>query len=307
MKKFNVGFLCLVIALGTLLLSGCGSTVDANGPGQGKKISVYTSFYAMYDFAQKIGGDKIQLTNLIPAGTEPHEWEPSPRDMVNIEKADVLIYNGAGMENWIDQVSGAIQNKQLIILDTSKDLQLLDNPDHHEDLQYDPHVWLNPMLAKKQMEAIKNALVTTNPANKDYYEKNYTDNAKKLDVLDKEYQDAVAQFKNKDIVVAHQAFSYLCEAYGLKQVSIEGLAADSEPTPSRMAEIVNFAKAQDLKYIFFEELVSPKVAEAIATEVGAKTGVLNPLEGLEEKDMKAGKDYFSVMRDNLAVLKKALE
>ncbi|MDA8226598.1 MAG: metal ABC transporter substrate-binding protein [Desulfitobacterium hafniense] len=308
MKRVMVGFLCLILVLSVMILSGCSNnTIDNQGSGSGKKISVYTSFYPMYDFTKKIGGDKINLTNLVPAGTEPHDWEPTPSDMVNLEKADVLIYNGAGMENWIDKVLNSIKNKKLITVETAKGLKLLDNSDKSEDLMYDPHVWLNSMLAKQQMEAIKNALVTADPSNKDYYEKNYADNAKKLDDLDQEYKATVAKFKSKDIVVAHQAFGYLCEAYGLKEVAIEGLTADSEPSPARMVEIVKFAKENNLKFIFFEELVSPKVAQAIAKEVGAETAVLNPLEGLEEDDIKAGKDYFSVMRENLEVLKKALE
>jgi zinc transport system substrate-binding protein len=307
-KKLMLRVLSLILVFSMLVLTGCSNTkVDTEDSSSEKKISVYTSFYAMYDFTKKIGGDKINLTNLVPAGTEPHDWEPTPGDMAKIEKADVLIYNGAGMESWIDKVLNSIKNNKLITVETAKGLKLLDNPDKDEDLKYDPHVWLNPMLAKQQMEAIKNALANADPSNKDYYEKNYTENAKKLDDLDKEYKDTVAKFTKKDIVVAHQAFSYICDAYGLKQVAIEGLTADSEPSPAKMAEIVTFAKENDVKYIFFEELVSPKVAEAIAKEVGAKTAVLNPLEGLEENDIKAGKEYFSVMRNNLEALKKALQ
>jgi zinc transport system substrate-binding protein len=128
-----------------------------------------------------------------------------------------------------------------------------------------------------------------------------------LDELDQEYKDAVATFTKKEIIVSHQAFGYLCDAYGLKQTPIEGLTADAEPSPAKMAEIVKFAKEHDVKYIFFEELVSPKVAETIAQEVGAQTEVLNPLEGLEDDDIKAGKEYISVMKENLEVLKKALQ
>ena len=307
MRKTTLRILSLVLAFSMIVLSGCNSKVDTTGSSSVKKISVYTSFYAMYDFAKKIGGDKIDLTNLVPSGTEPHDWEPTPSNMANIEKANVLIYNGAGMENWMDKVLNSIKNKELIVVEASKDIKLLDNTDEDEDLKYDPHVWLNPTLAKKQMEAIKKALVIADPINKDYYEKNYTDNAKKLDNLNNEFKDTVAKFKKKDIVVAHQAFGYISDAYGLNQVAIEGLTADSEPTPAKMAEIVKFAKENDVKYIFFEELVSPKVAEAIAREVGAKTEVLNPLEGLEQDDIKAGKEYFSVMRDNLEALKKALQ
>lgn len=297
-----------MIALSLVVLSGCSiKTNEKIGSPDGKKILVYTSFYAMYDFAKKIGGDKINLTNLVPAGTEPHEWEPTPTDIANLEKADVLVYNGAGMERWLDKVLKTLKNNKLIAVETSKDLKLLNNTDKDEDLKYDPHVWLNPMLAKKQMEAIKNALVTADPSNKDYYEKDYTDNAKKLDELDKEFKDAAAKFTKKYIIVAHQAFGYICDAYGLKQIAIEGLNADAEPSPAKMAEITKFAKENNVKYIFFEELISPKVAEAIAKEVRAETEVLNPLEGLKEDDIKAGKEYFSIMRENLEVLKKALQ
>ncbi|WP_425802636.1 metal ABC transporter substrate-binding protein [Desulfitobacterium sp. Sab5] len=307
-----VGLILLLIS--ALILSGCGNakvnTQNSNmgsSSDPGKKLTVYTSFYPMYDLTKKVGGDKINLKNLIPAGTEPHDWEPTPGDMGNLEKADVLIYNGAGMETWIDKVLKSIDNEKLVTVEASKGLKLLDNTDKNENLTYDPHVWLNPMLAKQEMEAIKNALVSADPLNKEYYEKNYNDNAQKLDQLDQEYKKTITELSKKDIIVAHQAFSYLCSAYGLNQVAIEGLAADSEPSPARMAEIVNFVKEKQLKYIFFEELVSPKVTQTIAQETGATATVLNPLEGLSEADQQAGKDYFSVMRDNLEVLKKALQ
>lgn len=311
-KKFGLVSLILLF-MSALILSGCDSKVNTQNSNMGsssdpgKKLTVYTSFYPMYDLTKKVGGDKINLKNLIPAGTEPHDWEPTPGDMGNLEKADVLIYNGAGMETWIDKVLKSIDNEKLVTVEASKGLKLLDNPDKNENLTYDPHVWLNPMLAKQEMEAIKNALVSADPLNKEYYEKNYNDNAQKLDQLDQEYKKTIGVLSKKDIVVAHQAFGYLCSAYGLNQVAIEGLAADSEPSPARMAEIVNFVKEKQLKYIFFEELVSPKVAQTIAQETGATATVLNPLEGLSEADQQAGKDYFSVMRDNLEVLKKALQ
>ena len=307
MYKNIIRFLCLSVAL-SLILGGCNPQRNiSNNINSNQKISVYTSFYAMYDLTHKIGGDKINLTNLVPSGTEPHDWEPTPSDIVNIEKAAVLVYNGAGMEPWVDKVLNSINNKKFISVETSKGLNLLENTGEDEDMKYDPHTWLNPMNAKKQMETIKNALVSKDPSNKDYYEKNYTDNAKKLDDLDKKYRDTLSKFTKRDIVVAHQAFGYICNAYGLNQVAIEGLNAESEPSPTKMAEITKFAKANNIKYIFFEELISPKVAETIAREVGAKTEVLNPLEGLDEKGIQAGKEYFSVMNDNLSNLVKALQ
>ncbi len=319
MKKFNIKILCLIMAIvmGLMLFSGCGKQDDKGKTGKvtqntndnngNKKLSVCASFYAMYDLTKKVGGDKINLVNLVPSGVEPHDWEPTPKDIANLEKADLLICNGTGMEGWLDKISGSLDNDKLVIVDTSKDIKLLDGHEEDENLKYDPHVWLNPMNAKKQMEIIKDALVKADETNKDYYEKNYEEYAKQLDELDQEYKDAVATFTKKEIIVSHQAFGYLCDAYGLKQTPIEGLTADAEPSPAKMAEIVKFAKEHDVKYIFFEELVSPKVAETIAQEVGAQTEVLNPLEGLEDDDIKAGKEYISVMKENLEVLKKALQ
>ncbi len=323
MKRIMTGFICLVLTLGIGFLSGC-SAKPAESPsaGEEKKLSVFTSFYTMYDFTKKIGGDKINLTNMIPSGVEAHHWEPSPSDIASLENADIFVYNGAGMESWVDKVLESLKSDELVSVDTSKSVTLLEkssqeDEDEHEDedeeghdhgdLKYDPHVWLDPMNAKNQMEAIKDALAEADPSNKDYYEQNYRDNAEKLDELDKAFKDAVSGFKTKDIVVSHKAFGYLCNAYGLNQVAIEGLNAESEPTAAKMAEIVDFVKQNNVKYIFTEELLSPKTAEAIANESGAQVAVLSPLEGLEEKDIQAGREYLSVMRQNLEALKKALE
>lgn len=303
MKRNTIIILTIIV----LTLTSACSRKSSTYTDESKKITVCTSFYAMYDFSKKIGGDKINLISLVPSGIEPHDWEPSPKDIANLEKADVLIYNGAGMEGWIDKVINSLSNKKLLTIETSAKINLLQNEDNDEDLKYDPHVWLNPLNVKIQMEEIKNAFIKADPVNKDYYEKNFLENSKKLDNLDKEYKNAVLSFKSKDIVVSHKAFGYLCRAYGLNQVAIEGLSGDVEPTPSKMAEIVKFAKNNNVKYIFFEELLTPKVAQVIANEAGAKTAVLNPFEGLKEEDIKNGKDYFSVMRENLDALKQALQ
>ena len=163
------------------------------------------------------------------------------------------------------------------------------------------------MNAKKEMENIKDAFVKADPENKDYYETNYQTYAEKFDQLDQTYKDTLTPLPNKVVVVSHEAFGYLCSSYGLTQMGIEGLSPDSEPDPARMAQVIDFVNQNHIKTIFFEELVSPKVAETIANETGANTQVLNPLEGLTDEELKNGADYFSVMEKNLAVLKKALE
>jgi len=319
----------LAVVLIVSLLAGCGtpqepSASNANGnQSQDKKLSVYTSFYPMYDFASKIGGDKIDAVNMVPAGTEPHEWEPTAADIAGLEETSVFIYNGAGMEHWVEDVLESIQNDSLIAVEASKGLTLLEghhddeeehseeeehsDEDEHSHGEFDPHVWLDPMNAKAEMESIKNSFIQADPDNKDYYEANYTKYAAEFDALDKEFRDAITSLPNKDIIVAHQAFGYLCSAYGLNQVPVEGLAPDSEPDPARVAEIIEFAKEHDVKVIFFEELVSPKVAEVIASAIGAKTDVLSPVEALSDEQMENGDDYFTVMRHNLEALKAALK
>jgi zinc transport system substrate-binding protein len=268
----------------------------------------------MYDFAVKIGGDKVTVTNLVPAGVEPHDWEPAAADVAGLETADVFIFNGAGMEHWAADILESLQNERLVVAEASKGITLMEgrheedeeDADAEEDEGYDPHVWLNPMNAKVEMRNIKDALAQADPGNRDYYEANYARYAGELDALDQAFREGLAPLPNKDIIVAHQAFGYLCAAYGLNQVPIEGLSPDSEPDPVRMAEIIDFAGEHQVKVIFFEELVSPKVAETIANAIGAETDVLSPIEGLSDEEQAAGDDYFSVMRQNLESLKAAL-
>ena len=283
----------------------------------GDKLKVMASFYPMYDFAQKIGGDQVEVTNMVPAGTEPHDWEPAASNIKGLEEADVFVYNGAGMEHWVPDVLASLDNKKLIAVEASTGINLLEGSEHEEEengekdghtdeITYDPHVWLAPENAKKEMENIKEALVSADPDHQEYYEKNYQTYAKKLDDLDAEYQEKLSDVKTRDVIAAHQAFGYLCQAYGLNQIGIEGLSADSEPDAARMKEIVDFAKEHQVKTIFFEELVSPKVSETIAKEIGAQAKMLNPLEGLSDEELAAGADYFFVMESNLETLVEAL-
>jgi zinc transport system substrate-binding protein len=335
-------------ATGASVTADAGATDITSDPApggpaaQGEKLSVYASFYPMYDFAAKIGGDRADVTNMVPAGTEPHDWEPSAADIVGLENARVFVFNGAGMEHWAEDILDMLQSERLIAVEASHGVELMEG--HHDDdhdgdgydggdgnggaasdaeaihenetgheeesghgqEEYDPHVWLSPRYAKLEMENIKNAFVQADPNGKDYYEANYSRYAAELDALDKEFSDALAPLANRDIVVAHQAFGYLCGAYGLNQIPIEGLSPDSEPDPARMAEIIDYAGEHGVKVIFFEELVSPKVAQAIAGAIGAETDVLSPIEGLSDEQAAAGADYFSVMRENLRAIVAAL-
>lgn len=314
----NINRLSALVCACTLslsLLTGCGTQPADTAAGDGR-LRVLTSFYPMYDFACKIGGDCIDVTNMVPSGTEPHDWEPSTNDLKNLEKADVFIYNGADMEPWADDLLVS-RSDTLRVVEASENVELRttdgehehahehEDADHHHG-DFDPHVWLDPENAKIEMEAIRDALCAADPENSTVFQSNYEKYAAELDALDAEFREKLAPLPNRTIVVAHEAFGYLCDAYGLTQVGIEGLSPDSEPDPGRMAEVIDFVREHSISTIFFEELVSPKVAEAIASETGAQARMLSPLEGLSDEQAAAGADYFSVMHDNLAALMEAL-
>ncbi len=314
----NINRLSALVCACTLslsLLTGCGTQPADTAAGDGR-LRVLTSFYPMYDFACKIGGDCIDVTNMVPSGTEPHDWEPSTNDLKNLEKADVFIYNGADMEPWADDLLVS-RSDTLRVVEASENVELRttdgehehahehEGADHHHG-DFDPHVWLDPENAKIEMEAIRDVLCAADPENSTVFQSNYEKYAAELDALDAEFREKLAPLPNRTIVVAHEAFGYLCDAYGLTQVGIEGLSPDSEPDPGRMAEVIDFVREHSISTIFFEELVSPKVAEAIASETGAQAKMLSPLEGLSDEQAAAGADYFSVMHDNLAALMEAL-
>lgn len=282
------------------------------------KITVYASFYPMYDFAKNIGKDRINLKLIIPSGLEPHDFEPSAKMIGNMEKADVFIYNGLEIEPWADKLIGSINNKNLLVVEASNGVKLLKNQgkeerhesDFHEGEynhgNYDSHVWLDPTNALKQAENIKNALIKADEKNKDFYEANYKEFAVKLNNLDDKFKKELSDIKRNEIVTSHAAFGYLTNRYNLKQIAVSGLSPQEEPSSSKLAEITKIAKENNVKYIFFETLGSSKVSEVLANEIGAQTAVLNPIEGLTDKEIKSGKNYISAMEDNLKVLKKAL-
>jgi len=309
----------VILVLIICTLTGCSGRAITNVGFQEKdKLSVVTTIYPVYDFTCNIAGDKVEVINLVPAGMEPHDFELSTRDMQLIEQADIFIYNGAGMEHFVDKTLASISNKELVVVECAKDINTIhaehshEEEDHGEDehskaSMTDPHTWLSVANAMAEAEVIKEALVKVDAENAAYYEENYAVYKEQLEQLHDLYQTELVNLSNDTIVVAHEAFGYLCEEYGLKQEGIEGLTADSEPDSARLKEVIDFCKKHDIKIIFFEELVSPKVAEVVALEIGAQTMVLNPIEGLTEDQKEDGMNYIRLMEENLEALKKALK
>jgi zinc transport system substrate-binding protein len=275
--------------------------VNING-----KMQITTSFYPLYFFASQIGGNKVVVTNITPPGGEPHDYEPTSQDIVNIESGKLLILNG-NVEPWANKIKNTLKNKNTVILETGSGLFTQKVVDENGIYSTDPHIWLSPKLAKVQVNSILNKYIQIDPANKNYYASNANKLLNDLDGLDTEYKTGLTDCKLKDIITSHAAFGYLAADYDLKQVPIAGLSPDSEPSLKQLTEITKFAKSNNVKYIFFESLVSPKLSQTIAREVGAKTLVLNPIEGLTPEETAQGKNYLTIMRENLVNLKLALD
>ncbi len=251
------------------------------------KLQIYTSIYPIYDFTKKIGGEKITVYNMTKAGAEPHDFEITSKDMANLSKADLFIYNGGGMEHWVDSVKNALNIKYV---DSSSNINNQNN--------LDPHFWLSPKNAKIQMENIKNGLIEIDSENKNYYESNYNLYASRLDKFDNKIKNSLSNIKNRNLVLTHPAFGHFCKEYSLTQIAI----ARDEADPKAMAEIITFIKNNDIKAIFYEEFSSSKLADSIAKETQIKILTLNPIESLSEKNIEAGEDYFSIMEKNLISL-----
>ena len=270
-----------------------------------KKLNVSTSFYPLYFFARKIAGNKANIKNITPSGVEPHDFDLSAQDIANIGKGDLLILNG-GLETWENKIKQNFKDTNLKIITITDNLITKEVKEENELIK-DPHIWLSPPLAKREVEKIINAFVEIDSMNSNYYKNNGKNLTDELDKLDNKYKIGLINCRRKDFITSHTAFAYLSEAYGLKQISVSGMSPDEEPSLKMIAKIAMFAKENNIKYIFFESMVSPKISETIANEIGAKTLILDPIEGISENNIKQGEDYFTIMENNLKNLRLALE
>lgn len=245
------------------------------------------------------------MTNITPAGAEPHDYDPSTQEVARIEHGNMLVLNG-GVEAWGDKIRDNLKGSKVTIVVAGEGLLRKQLTEEGQTMK-DPHVWLNPQLAKEEAQRITAGYIAVDPKHASYYKENQASLNTRLDRLDAQYKAGLSDCKSKDVITSHAAFAYLAEQYGLQQVAISGLSPDEEPSAQQLAKIADFAKKNNVKYIFFESLVSPKLSETIAHEIGAKTMVLDPLEGISEDGIKQGKDYFTVMEQNLKNLQTALQ
>lgn len=302
-----------ITLIAMIVLAGCGGQAKVVTPDSAGKIKVVATVYPVYEFVKQVGGDKVDVVMLIPPGAEPHDWEPTAKDIARIKGAKVFAYHGAGFEPIEKLLTKDVLGTTLPV-EVSKGVTPL--PATHEadskknnqhDHEGDSHMWTDPLSAQQEVNNIAQALAMADEKNAAYYKENAEKYNKQLTELDQEYKTTLANISRKDIITSHEAFGYLAARYGLHQVGIMGLSPDAEPTPDRMAEITKFCREHKVNYIFFETLASPKLAQTIAHETGAELLVLNPVENLTEEEMKQGKNYISIMKENLVNLAKALK
>lgn len=285
MKKI---FLNIIFTMTALMLGACSPAQETADSG---KPQVYASFYAVYDLTRQIAGDSADVHLLCPVGSEPHDYEPKTSEAAAVSKADLFVYNGGAVDSWAGKISSGLSPDAIVCAS--------ENIAH--DISQDPHVWLNPQYALLEAEKIQSALAQTDPENAKKYHENLMVFRDKISQLIHDYSVALLSLEKRDIVVTHSAYGYLCDFFGLNQIAVED-SQGGEPSPARMAEIVNLMKEKNIQYICAQELETSKVADAIAKETGAQTVVLNPFEGDKEN-----RNYFEVMESNLEVLKQILQ
>lgn len=301
--------LSVLIILAILVLTGVFVYVRSsqqNSFSKKNKLSIVTSFYPLYFFTSQIVKDKATIINITPAGAEPHDYEPSTQDVAHIEDSQLLVLNGVGFEPWSDNILELIKNKPTKVIFTAETLAQKYIEEDGAQIR-DPHVWLDPLLAKQQAQIIADAIISIDPENTAFYQETVNDLKEKLNALDLTYKTNLSQCKQHQIITSHSAFGYLSSSYSFLQTSVAGISPEVEPSPQTLARIATIAKSAGIKYIFFETLLTPRVAETLAHEVGAQTLVFNPLEGLTEAEQRKGSDYFSIQQENINNLKIALE
>ncbi len=295
-------FIFLIVFGGVWLFSLRPSRITT---GDGK-IHVVASFYPLAHIVSVVGGDLVSVHTLTPAGAEPHDFELSPQDFIEIDKAQLLIYNGAGFEPWVTKWNTSGSKRTVHTVDMAKALTEYAVPLLDRNGALNPHFWLDPMIYKKEVEVVRDALIASDPTHQDLFRQHADELMLTLDALDQHFQKGLDSCSVHDIVVSHDAFGYLGAQYGISVTSIAGISPDEEPAPKDLARIATVAREKNVHYIFSETIANPKFSEAIAREIGATTLVLNPLESLTLSEVQLGEDYISKMELNLVNLEKAM-
>jgi zinc transport system substrate-binding protein len=282
------------------------------------RLKVMASLFPLQEFAKAVGGDKVQVALLLPPGAEAHTWEPKPSDVVKITRADIFIYIGPSMEPWVDKVLKAAQGKRLQVLQASQGLSLLKaEPEEQGRAMHshgysrpekmDPHIWLDFAMDLKIVDAIAAVFSERDPAHAFLFKRNAEAYKEKLKNLDQKYRHSLAQCRHREIVLGgHAAFAYLAKRYALQQIALSGVSPDAEPTPQKMVEVIKTTRKRGIKFIFSEELVHPKLSQALAREAGVGLLVLNAGPNLTPEQVRERVTFLELMEKNLENLQRGL-
>lgn len=315
MKKGITFVLISILFFGICIFFVSNIKKDTNNEG---KIKIVATLFPQYDFAKKVGGDKVEVSLLLTPGTETHTYEPTPQDIIKVNNSDLFIYTGKYMEPWSDKIASSIDSETKI-LDVSKNIQLIkeehshdegdDDISQNEEHEYDPHIWLNPDNAIIMVKNITEELCNIDPQNADYYKHNSSEYIKEIQKLDSDISDVVKNGKTNKIAFGGTfSYSYFIEKYNLQYVSAyESCGEDTEPSVSKVKEVIDYMKNNGLKVIFYQELSSGKIAESIAKETGAEKLVFHTVHNASKEEIDRGESYISLMRKNLENLSVALQ
>ena len=286
----------IILILVVAVVTGCGGARAT-----GERVEVVAAFYPLAYAAERVGGRAVSVENATPPGAEPHDVELSARDVERVRSADFVFYLGSGFQPALERATEGASGEAVDLLE-GVELSASAGGDEQDggpdpDEAVDPHVWLDPVRYAGIVERIGTALDRSGAA---------ADLKAELARLDADFRDGLRECARREIVTSHAAFGYLADRYGLVQIALSGLSPDVEPSPRELERVIGEVRERGATTVFFETLVSPELAETVAREAGARTAVLNPLEGLTEAEVRRGEDYFSVMRANLAALREAL-
>jgi len=272
-------------------------------------MKVVTTIFPLYDFSREIGKDKVDIQLIIPPGIETHGFEPKPGDIFRIQEADILLYTGENMEPWVQDIIKSLRHDGPVIVNTGKAIASEDNHTHAHNAESDPHIWLDFLNAQEMVQHITDVFVAQDPLHKEFYRDNAAVYTEKLHNLDLKFSKAFkACKKNMFIHGGHFAFGCFTRRYNLTYISAyRSYSPDTEPTPGDLIELVQTLRENDIRYIFYEELIAPKLAETISRETGAGLLLLHGGHNVSKKEFDQGVSFISLMEKNLQNLRKGLE
>lgn len=301
-------FICLLLTLLPIL-----SCQPAQENQRQNKLQVVATIFPLYDFARNIGGDKIEVSLLLPPATDAHNMELKPHDFIKVSKADLFLYVNMEMEHWAYKVIKATSsNTNLLSVEIGNGITMLpaaetDEGDLHPS-KFDPHIWLDFNNAQKMVDNITAAFIQKDARNGDFYRKNALDYKFRLAALDKKYREGLTGCRTKVILHAgHWAFAYLANRYNFSYEAASNVSADSEPSPQKILHLITQVKTRKIPYIYYEDLIAPRLAQTIAQETGAGLLKLHNGHGISKEDIKMGKSFLTLMEDNLTNLKLGMQ